>query len=35
MELLSVMALAIMNAMAVGRIKQGKPELMRSLTKAA
>jgi hypothetical protein len=35
MELLTVMALAVMNAMAVGRIKQGKPELMRSLVKAA
>ena len=35
MELLCVIALSVMNAMAVGRIKQGKPELMRSLVKAA
>ena len=35
MELLSVMALSVMNAMAAGRIKQGRPELMRSLVKAA
>jgi hypothetical protein len=35
MELLGSMALIIMNAMAVGRIREKKPELMRSLVKVA
>ena len=35
MELLSSMALIVMNAMAVGRIREKTPELMRSLVKAA
>jgi len=35
MELLGSMALIVMNAMAVGRIREKKPELIRSLVKAA
>jgi hypothetical protein len=35
MTLRYVLALSVMNAMAVGRIKQKKPDLMRSLVKAA
>ena len=35
MELLGSMALIIMNAMAIGRIREKTPELMRSLVKAA
>ena len=35
MELLGSMALVVMNAMAVGRIREKTPELMRSLVKAA
>ena len=35
MELLGSMALIVMNAMAVGRIREKKPGLMRSLVKAA
>jgi hypothetical protein len=34
-ELFSTLSFIVMNAMALGRIKQKKPELMRSLTKAA
>jgi hypothetical protein len=35
MELLCALSFAIMNAVAVGRIKEKKPELMRSLVRAA
>ena len=35
MELLGSMALIVMNAMAVGRVREKTPELMRSLVKAA
>ena len=35
MELLSSMALIVMNAMAIGRIREKNPDLMRSLVKAA
>ena len=35
MELISALGLIVMNAMALGRIKQKKPDMMRSLTQAA
>jgi hypothetical protein len=35
MRLLGSMALVVMNAMAVGRIREKTPDLMRSLVKAA
>jgi hypothetical protein len=35
MEMLSALSFAIMNAIAVGRIKGQRPELMRSLVRAA
>jgi len=35
MEIVSLMGLIVMNAMAIGRIREKKPELLRSLVKAA